>query len=687
MREVERGEYLRRLDAGRDRTDIVKVITGMRRCGKSTLMRQYMELLRRSGVPSDSMIYLNFESESTAHIVEPMDITAEIRANTDTSKRIYVFLDEVQRVKGWELAVNALQVDMDADVYITGSNAFLLSGELSTYLSGRYVEIDMFPLSFKEFLDLHGGDAHEMFGRYLDMGSLPAVGQGNDEEFDRQVLAGIFNTVLMKDVLGNVPSSKAYLLTDISRFLYSNIGNTTSCNNIAVRINEEFRDVRRYVDALQKAFLFYKAERFDIRGLRLLDTQEKYYASDTGMRNVILDNSSWEDTGRLVENVVFLELRRRGYEVHVGKYGDSEVDFVARRGGSVEYYQVTVSMASKDVYERELRPLRLIKDSYPKTVLSLDRFLMRLPDGISHVNVVSWLLGEESKPTRKAQATAGRHPVQKWYLDNFSNKGRIYCYNVRERNGFYGATSDLDRLDDYYEARGHVVNGLDDRLAGIEMESIPYLQRVIDGEAVGYEDLRWVLRYAGIAHVRSPAFQYCSREMFRLSHPMGDVDVDVTEDEMRDRRIRAMRDADSRLYGFPHSELGCMYVTWGEDTLIAGDNPVIPCNLYDISKRRHLYTETLDGFLFPMSPRTLFIVFHLRDLERVTEEFCDSPGRVNPVKVNGLMAEAATELVFYRDRSNPVFDGMEAVIPNEAVHDIYDDLRRARQGSDSRREG
>lgn len=393
MTEVQRRIYLDRLDSGRDRPDTVKVVTGMHRCGKTVLMRQFIDHLKSSGIPDDRIAYLNFESRSLAHVEGWESILDEISARTDTSGRIYVFLDEVQRVPGWERAVNSLQTDFDADVYITGSNAYLLSSDLATYISGRYMELRMLPLSFAEFLELHPGDEETRFMQYIRTGSIPSVDPDADEAFERDHLIGLFSTVLLKDVLRNVDNGDAPILEDVTGFLYSNVGNITSCNNMAGAIGRSNRDVRKYLDALSRAFLIHKAERYDIRGKKLLDTLEKYYVSDTGMRNAVLGISSREDVSRQIENIVYLELLRRGYEVCVGKYGDAEVDFTARRGDDVEYYQVTLSMLSDETYSREVRPLRLIRDSRPKTVLSMDRFLTDIPDGIRHENLISWLLG------------------------------------------------------------------------------------------------------------------------------------------------------------------------------------------------------------------------------------------------------------------------------------------------------
>ncbi|MCQ2070933.1 MAG: ATP-binding protein [archaeon] len=395
MTEVNRTSYLKRLVSGKDRTDTVKIITGMRRSGKTVLMKQFMSLLKEQGIPEEQMVYLNFESRTLAHITDYLGILDEIDRHNHGG-RLYIFMDEVQNVPSWERAVNSLQVDYDADIYITGSNAYLLSSELSTLISGRYMELCILPLSFAEFLELHPGDKEERFQQYIRSGSLPVIDPDADEQFEQDHLTGLFNTILMKDVLGNCRGGDSSTLMDISRFLFSNIGNITSANNIASTIKKDKDKVRSYLGALQKAFLVYKAERYDIRGRKPLDTLEKYYVADTGMRNAVLGISSREDISRQIENIVFLELRRRGYDVAVGKYGDLEVDFTARKGKNTEYYQVTLSMLSEDTYRREITPLGLVRDNHIKTVLSMDRFITDLPDGIRHLNLIEWLLGDTS---------------------------------------------------------------------------------------------------------------------------------------------------------------------------------------------------------------------------------------------------------------------------------------------------
>ena len=394
-RMVIREQYLARLQDGKDATDVVKVVTGMRRCGKSTLMKQYMDCLKGMGVPEDHMIYANLESMQFEDISDSKGLNDWL-AERMPKDRAYVFLDEVQRIKGWEKTINSLQVDYDADVYVTGSNAYLLSSDLATYISGRYVEIKMLPLSFKEFLELNPPTADEDRNRrlqqYIWTGSLPAVELDRDEQYTSDLLLGIYNTVVRKDIQAHMGVKDQTRFENITRFVMSNIGNTTSCKNIADAVGASPNTVNRYLRALEDAFLIYKAPRFDIRGKKLLKTREKYYVADTGIRNTALGLAAGDDISRQLENLVYLELVRRGYRVMVGSYRDREVDFTAVRNGDAEYYQVTQTMLSEDVYEREVRSLRDVDDNFLKTVLSLDSFLTPIGGGIKHRNLIEWLL-------------------------------------------------------------------------------------------------------------------------------------------------------------------------------------------------------------------------------------------------------------------------------------------------------
>ncbi|MDR3282823.1 MAG: ATP-binding protein [Candidatus Methanoplasma sp.] len=401
-KEVVRHTYISCLSVGRDRTHTVKIITGVRRCGKSTLMKQYARALVDSGVDEGRVILINFESMEYGHIRTYGDLVNQIDGMVPRNERSYILLDELQRIPEWERAVNALMVDFDVDIYITGSNAHLLSSELATYMSGRYVQIRMLPLSFREYLDMHPADAENnvesRFHDYVWKGSLPMVDPSADETFVHDQLKGVFDTVLVRDVLTHTDAKDSRTLINVARFVMSNIGCVTSSNNIAkTYLADEHGEVNnktvgRYLQALEEAYVIYKAERYDIRGKKLLQTLEKYYVADTGMRNAVVGISSKEDDSRQIENIVYLELIRRGYEVAVGKYGDREVDFTARKGAETEYYQVTKTMIDECTYDREVSSLSEIRDSYSKTVLSMDSFVYNVPGGIKHKNVIKWLL-------------------------------------------------------------------------------------------------------------------------------------------------------------------------------------------------------------------------------------------------------------------------------------------------------
>lgn len=398
MREVLRKKDLDRLSAGRDRPDAVKVITGMRRCGKSTLMRQYIDLIKGTGVNEEDVLYLNMESASTVEIEDFKDLNRIFARSLPKNRRCYVFLDEIQRVKEWERAVNSLMTDFDADIYITGSNAYLLSSELSTYLSGRYVEIDILPLSFKEYLELNppvnGKTIAGRFEDYIWTGSLPMIDPDSDPGFIRDHLTGICHTIISKDVSARKGIRNADTIFRITDFLFHNIGNPASANSTAGRLGENNVTVRNYMRFLEEAYIFYRAPRYDVAGNKLLSGTEKFYASDTGMRNAVLGMPRDGDISRQIENIVYLELRRRRYNVRVGSYLGKEIDFTAEKGAKREYFQISLTLLPDDVFEREVRSLREIGDSYPKTILTLDAVKRQPPGGIVHMNVIDWLLSD-----------------------------------------------------------------------------------------------------------------------------------------------------------------------------------------------------------------------------------------------------------------------------------------------------
>ena len=396
LKTVPRKDYLGHLWGWKDRSDVIKIITGMRRCGKSTLLMQFMDMLREEG-HGDDIVYINFESKVAGDIADHNDLNEFLEGRMDPSKRTYVFLDEVQRVDGWERTVNSLSVDYDADVYITGSNAFMLSSELSTYLSGRYVEIKMLPLSFSEYIQLHPVDhmnpIDKRFMDYMVKGAIP-MADPDDELRADELLQGIYSTILRKDVSMRLGVMDMRTLDEIVMFLMSSIGNVTSSASIAKESSTSAVTAKRYLQGLEDAFLVYKAYRYDVRGKRLLKTTEKYYAADTGMRNSILGGAGGKDIGRVMENVVFLELLRRGYTVTAGSHYDREIDFVAVKGDVTEYYQVSLTIMDESIFEREVKSLDSVLDNFPKTILTMDRVMSTPPNGIRAMNVIDWILGK-----------------------------------------------------------------------------------------------------------------------------------------------------------------------------------------------------------------------------------------------------------------------------------------------------
>ena len=403
---VERKEYLKQLWSWKDE-QVIKVVTGIRRCGKSTLLKQYQEKLLAEGIAREQMISINFEELENEPLLDYQALYRYIKERLCDGKMTYIFLDEIQKVMSFEKAVDSLYVKDNIDIYITGSNAYMLSGELATLLTGRYVEISMLPLSFREYTQATGMQTEQAFSEYMKSGALPyiAVMDRTDEKVD-VYLEGIYNTVIVRDIeerqarkerdAGKRKITDIALLKTIARYLASVIGSPVSVKSITDYLVSSGRKVSPntvsdYVEALTESFVFYSAERFDIVGKQLLKVNKKMYMVDLGLRNHVLPRKYY-DLGFSVENIVFFELFRRGNRVAVGKYGSAEVDFVARRQDVITYYQVTADMTAKETFEREMRPLRSIHDNYEKIVLTLDRFSTGNYDGIEVVNVVDWLL-------------------------------------------------------------------------------------------------------------------------------------------------------------------------------------------------------------------------------------------------------------------------------------------------------
>ncbi len=405
---VRRKEYLEKLIGWKD-DDVIKVVTGIRRCGKSTLLMQYQDYLKSIGIEENQIIAVNFEELEYEELCDYKKLYAYIKDRLVADKITYIFLDEIQKVPSFEKVVDSLYVKPNIDIYITGSNAYMLSGDLATLLTGRYVEISMLPLSFNEYMQLSDKDKESAFADYIKYGGLPFVAtmDRTDDKVDTY-LEGIYNTVIVKDIedrqkrqesnsdkrkINDIP-----LLKTIAKYLSSVIGSPVSLRGITNYLVSSGRKisantVSNYVDALIESFIFYPAERFDIVGKQLLKANKKYYMVDLGIRNHILPRKYY-DLGFSVENIVFFELLRRGCKVTIGKYQENEVDFVAEKRGKFTYIQVTADMVSESTFDREMKPLYAIQDNYEKIVLTLDKLTVGNYDGIKVVNVIDWLLNK-----------------------------------------------------------------------------------------------------------------------------------------------------------------------------------------------------------------------------------------------------------------------------------------------------
>lgn len=428
-----RDTYLSRMIAFQD-TEMIKVMTGIRRCGKSSLMKLMAQHLLETGIDREQIIEMNFESMRFPEM-DARGFYAYVQERILPDKRMYLFFDEVQRVPGWENAVNAFRVDFDCDIYITGSNAYLLSSELSTYLSGRYIEIKVLPLSFREFLDFHGytvsekktpsgvlrkrvtdadGDSYdirELFQEYARFGGMPMLADvGLEMDRVTAALDGVYSASVINDILerekrkGQKTIADPILLRKIIMFLADNIGNNVSATSIGNTLvsaglldgenrktKPAVRTIQSYIDALMEAYIFYEIKRFDIKGKEYLRTLGKYYIVDIGLRNYLLGFRDG-DSGHILENIIYFELLRRGYDIAIGKIDNQEVDFIATRGEEKKYIQVTESMNAPETRERELSPLRKIRDNYEKLVIALDCDLTQTQDGIKIVKALDFLM-------------------------------------------------------------------------------------------------------------------------------------------------------------------------------------------------------------------------------------------------------------------------------------------------------
>lgn len=398
-----REKYLNKMISAKD-TEFIKVITGVRRSGKSTLMLMFKEYLLNNGVTEENIIHVNFESAMYDDIKNYKDLYKFVKEKINKDK-MYLLLDEVQNIESWEKAINSFKVDFNIDIYITGSNAYLLSSELSTLLSGRYIEIKMYPLSFKEYLvfnNYNNDNIEEKFNEYLKYGGLPAITLIKDnDELVLSYLNDIYNTIVKKDIIDRNNIKDTALLENIIKYLANNIGSSVSSSKISDYLNSNkiveksnHQTVDNYLNMLEKSFIMYKADRTDIKSKSLLKTLGKYYISDSGIRNIILGFRNINE-GHLLENVVYLELLRRGYRVNIGKTNDYEVDFVAENPNVIKYYQVTRSLVNDDVKTRELRSLENIEDNYEKIILTMDKSINNDYNGIKIINIIDFLLEDD----------------------------------------------------------------------------------------------------------------------------------------------------------------------------------------------------------------------------------------------------------------------------------------------------
>lgn len=396
---IQRKEYLKKLIAFRDK-QLIKVVTGVRRCGKSTLLKMYQEWLREQGVEASRIISINFEDIDYEELTDYRKLYDYLKEHLNPERMTYIFLDEIQNVADFPKVVDSLYIKNNVDIYMTGSNAYMLSSEIATLISGRYVQIEMLPFSFKEYMESTGSmnDRGVKYTEYLENSSFPQTLElkGQPDEI-RDYLEGLYNTIVVKDIVNRKKITDTMMLKSLLRFVFDNIGNPLSSKKIADTMTSagrkiDVKTVEKYLEALTESYILYQAKRYNIKGKQYLKTLEKYYVVDVGLRFMLL-GSKQMDAGHILENVVYLELLRRGYDVYVGKINEFEVDFVAQNSRGASYFQVALAVRDEKTLQRELRPLQSIRDHYPKMILTLDEDPETQYDGIRRVNARDWLLG------------------------------------------------------------------------------------------------------------------------------------------------------------------------------------------------------------------------------------------------------------------------------------------------------
>lgn len=396
---IQRDEYLNRLIALKDK-QIIKVVTGVRRCGKSKLLELYQGWLIEHGVEEKQIVSINFEDMDFEELTDYKKLYAYLKERLVEGKTTYIFLDEVQNVENYQKVVDSLYIKDNVDLYVTGSNAYMLSSEIATHISGRYMEIEILPFSFKEYM-ISTGDMNDRGVKYIDYlqnSSFPYTLELKDQPDEiRNYLEGLYNTIVVKDILNRKKFNDPMMLRSVLKFVFDNIGSLLSSKKIADTMTSagrkvDSRTIEKYLDALTESYIVYQAKRYNIKGKEHLKTLEKYYVVDIGFRYMLLGTKQM-DAGHILENIIYLELRRRGYDVYVGKVDEFEVDFVAENSKGITYYQVALSVRDEKTLQRELRPLQAIKDHYPKVLLTMDDDPEVHYDGIRRLNARDWLLG------------------------------------------------------------------------------------------------------------------------------------------------------------------------------------------------------------------------------------------------------------------------------------------------------
>ena len=396
---IARIDYINYLNKFKD-MPLIKVISGVRRCGKSTLFLQYIEHLKSNNIDDNHIIFINFEDLEYEEYTNYKTLYNYLNKRIIDSKKYYIFLDEIQNVEKYEKTVDSLLVKGNCDIYITGSNAYMLSSELSTLLSGRYIEIKMFPLSFKEYVSYYkdvNNNYEDLFNKYINSSSYPFSINFKEKNLLNKYLEDIYNSIIIKDISLRIKKLDISLLHRIVKFMFDSIGSILSINIIANKLTSDGykvdnKTVSKYIEVLTESMFFYKVERYDVKGKNILSSLEKYYVVDIGIRQIKLGRN-YTDLGHIIENIVYLELMRRNYNVYIGYFTNAKIDFVAIKNGEMEYYQVCLSLLNEEVLKREVKSLKMINDNYPKYIISMDKVGTNYNiDGIKHINLIDWLM-------------------------------------------------------------------------------------------------------------------------------------------------------------------------------------------------------------------------------------------------------------------------------------------------------